>query len=112
MYFNGYYNWRNIRDGLEDESVPSISGDYYLSSTPLNESLIAMDNIIAKFKSDYAVQKMSLVTLTDGASNSMNKHGMGDLYIRLNGKYHMAGSYYNDKRDFTSTMLRLSLIHI
>ena len=106
MYFNGYYNWRNIRDGLEDESVPSISGDYYLSSTPLNESLIAMDNIIAKFKSDYAVQKMSLVTLTDGASNSMNKHGMGDLYIRLNGKYHMAGSYYNDKRDFTSTMLR------
>ena len=23
----------------EDESVPSISGDYYLSSTPLNESL-------------------------------------------------------------------------
>ena len=106
MYFNGYYNWREIRDGAEDESVPSISGDYYLSSTPLNESLIAMDNIIAKFKSDYAVQKMSLVTLTDGASNSMNKHGMGDLYLRLNGKYHMAGSYYNDDRDFTSTMLR------
>ena len=106
MYFNGYYNWRATRDSLEDESVPSISGDYYLSSTPLNESLIAMDNIIAKFKSDYAVQKMSLVTLTDGASNSMNKHGMGDLYLRLNGKYHMAGSYYNDDRDFTSTMLR------
>ena len=61
-----------------------------------------MDHIIKKFKSDYAVQKMSLVTLTDGASNSMNKHGMGDLYLRLNGKYHMAGSYYNDDRDFTS----------
>ena len=106
QYFNGYYNWRSRDFGVEDESVPSISGDYYLSSTPLNESLIAMDNIIAKFKSDYAVQKLSLVTLTDGASNSMNKHGMGDLYIRLNGKYHMAGSYYNDKRDFTSTMLR------
>jgi len=106
QYFNGYYNWRQRTDYTEDESVPSISGDYYLSSTPLNESLIAMDNIIAKFKSDYAVQKMSLVTLTDGASNSMNKHGMGDLYLRLNGKYHMAGSYYNDDRDFTSTMLR------
>ena len=106
QYFNGYYNWRGRDFNEEDESVPSISGDYYLSSTPLNESLIAMDNIIAKFKSDYAVQKMSLVTLTDGASNSMNKHGMGDLYIRLNGKYHMAGSYYNDKKDFTSVMLR------
>ena len=106
QYFNGYYNWRGRDFNEEDESVPSISGDYYLSSTPLNESLIAMDNIIAKFKSDYAVQKLSLVTLTDGASNSMNKHGMGDLYIRLNGKYHMAGSYYNDKKDFTSVMLR------
>ena len=106
MYFNGYYNWRSRDYNEEDTSVPSISGDYYLSSTPLNESLIAMDNIIAKFKSDYAVQKLSLVTLTDGASNSMNKHGMGDLYIRLNGKYHMAGSYYNDKKDFTSVMLR------
>ena len=106
MYFNGYYNWRATRDNLEDESVPSISGDYYLSSTPLNESLIAMDHIIKKFKTDYAVQKMSLVTLTDGASNSMNKHGMGDLYLRLNGKYHMAGSYYNDDKDFTSVMLR------
>ena len=105
-YFNGYYNWRSRDYNEEDESVPSISGDYYLSSTPLNESLIAMDHIIKKFKSDYAVQKMSLVTLTDGASNSMNKHGMGDLYLRLNGKYHMAGSYYNDDRDFTSTMLR------
>ena len=105
--FNGYYNWRQLRDSAEDESVPSISGDYYLSSTPLNESLIAMDHIIKKFKTDYAVQKMSLVTLTDNtASNSMNKHGMGDLYLRLNGKYHMARSYYNDDRDFTSVMLR------
>ena len=42
MYFNGYYNWRRS-DSFEDESVPSISGDYYLSSTPLNESLIAKD---------------------------------------------------------------------
>ena len=106
MYFNGYYNWRRPDHMLEDETVPSINHDYYLSSTPLNESLIAMDHIIKKFKSDYQTDKLSLVTLTDGASNSMNKQGLGDLYLRLNGKYHMAGSYYNDKRDFTSTMLR------
>ena len=38
MYFGDYYGWRT-RNLDEDESVPSISGDYYLSSTPLNESL-------------------------------------------------------------------------
>ena len=106
MYFNGYYNWRRRDPMDEDETVPSISGDYYLSSTPLNESLIGMDHIIKKFKTDYQTDKLSLVTLTDGASNSMNKHGLGELYIKLNGKYHMAGSYYCDKKDFTSVMLR------
>jgi len=107
MYFGDYYGYRRFRmDPMaEDQSVPSISGDYYLSSTPLNESLIGMDYIIKKFKSDYAVQKMSLVTLTDGASNSMNRHGNGELYIKINGKYRMAGSYYHERKDFTSVML-------
>ena len=104
MYFGDYYGWRT-RSFDDDQSVPSISGDYYLSSTPLNESLIGMDHIIKKFKSDYAVQKMSLVTLTDGASNSMNRHGHGELYIKINGKYRMAGSYYYERKDFTSVML-------
>ena len=49
MYFGDYYGWRS-RNYLDDESVPSISGDYFLSSTPLNESLIGMDHIIKKFK--------------------------------------------------------------
>ena len=105
MYFNGYYNWRRS-DSFEDESVPSISGDYYLSSTPLNESLIAMDKIIKKFKTDYAVQKLSLVTLTDGASNSMNHNGCGEIYIKLNNKYVQAGSYYMENKDMTSVLLK------
>ena len=105
MYFNGYYNWRRM-DTFEDESVPSISSDYYLSSTPLNESLITMDKIIKKFKTDYAVQKLSLVTLTDGASNSMNHNGHGEIYIKINNKYHQAGSYYSDNKDMTSVLLK------
>ena len=105
MYFGDYYSHR--RDYLmgEDNSVPNISGDYYLSSTPLNESLIAMDTIIKKFKSDYKTEKLALVTLTDGASNSMHHHGNGELYIKLNNKYKQAGSYWGDKKDFTSVML-------
>ena len=86
MYFGDYYGWRRNNWMHEDESVPSISGDYYLSSTPLNESLIAMDTIIAKFKKDYNTDKLSLVTLTDGASNSMNHPGRGETYIKLNNR--------------------------
>ena len=44
-YFNDRYDWRRRDDRLE---VPSISGDYYLSSTPLNESLIAYGFILSK----------------------------------------------------------------
>ena len=106
MYFGDYYGWRTRTHLDEDESVPSISGDYYLSSTPLNESLVGMDHIIKKFKKDYNTDKLSLVTLTDGASNSMNRPGNGELYIKLNGRYVEAGSYYMEKKDFTSVMLR------
>ena len=105
MYFGGYYNWRR-GDSYEDESVPSISGDYYLSSTPLNESLVAMDHVIKKFKTDYKTDKLSLVTLTDGASNSMHHPKSGELHLKLNGKYVPAHSYWRDKRDFTSVMLK------
>jgi hypothetical protein len=105
MYFGGYYNWRR-GDSSEDESVPSISGDYYLSSTPLNESLVAMDHVIKKFKTDYKTDKVALVTLTDGASNSMHHPKSGDLHLKLNGKYVPACSYWRDKRDFTSVMLK------
>ena len=106
MYFGDYYGWRTRTHLDEDQSVPSISGDYYLSSTPLNESLVGMDHIIKKFKKDYNTDKLSLVTLTDGASNSMNRQGHGDLYLKLNGRYVEAGSYYMEKKDFTSVMLR------
>ena len=109
MYFGDYYGYRRFSrmDPMaEDQSVPSISGDYYLSSTPLNESLIALDTIIAKFKKDYAVQKLSLVTLTDGASNSMNHKGHGEIYVKLNNRYVQAGSYWGDNKDLTSVMLK------
>ena len=106
MYFGDYYGWRRNSWMDEDQSVPSISGDYYLSSTPLNESLIGLDTIIAKFKKDYAVQKLSLVTLTDGASNSMNHNGHGEIYVKLNNRYVQAGSYWGDNKDLTSVMLK------
>ena len=102
MYFGDYYNWRNP----DRDRVPSIPDKYYLSSTPLNESLVAMDHIIKKFKNDYKTDKLALVTLTDGASNSMGRYDSGEIWLKLNNKYVLADSYWNDKNDFTSVMLR------
>ena len=47
---------------------PSYLG---LGGTPLNEAIIAMMDIVPKFKSDTGVQKVNTVFLTDGASNSI-----------------------------------------
>ena len=48
--------------------------EFQLSSTPLNETLAAMYTIIPKFKQKYQVDKLSLITLTDGHSNNENKN--------------------------------------
>jgi hypothetical protein len=48
-------------------SMPSIFG---LSSTPLNHAIIAMMNIVPKFKKETGVQKVNTIFLTDGNSNS------------------------------------------
>jgi len=103
-YFNDRYNWRRRDDRLE---VPSISGDYYLSSTPLDESLIAMDSIIKKFKNDYHTDKVALVTLTDGSANHMNSKDGGELRLKLNNKYvKCESSYRGNDKDLTYRLLK------
>ena len=81
--------------------MPSVPSDYYLSSTPLNESLIAMDKIIAKFRPDYNTQKVALVTLTDGYANSLNCKVM-QILIKLGSKYHKCEwSFRNENKNLT-----------
>ena len=103
LAFSDYYNWRNP----DHMSVPSISGKYYMSSTPLNESLIAMDTIIAKFKSDYKTEKLALVTLTDGSANSISTTSGSRMMIKLGNKYHLCHYGWRDeKRDLTYHLLK------
>ena len=103
-YFNDRYNWRR-RD--EQVSVPSISNDYYLSSTPLNESLIAMDSIIKKFKNDNHTDKVALVTLTDGSANHLSTENGGELNIKLNNRYVKCEyNYRGDGKDLTYRLLK------
>ena len=103
-YFNDRYNWRR-RD--EQVSVPSISNDYYLSSTPLNESLIAMDSIIKKFKNDNHTDKVALVTLTDGSANHLSTENGGEINIKLNNRYvKCESSYMGNDKDLTYRLLK------
>jgi len=103
-YFNDRYDWRRRDDRLE---VPSISGDYYLSSTPLDESLIAMDSIIKKFKNDYHTDKVALVTLTDGSANHLSTQNGGELRLKLNNKYvKCESSYRGNDKDLTYRLLK------
>jgi len=103
LYFSGYYNWRDSNQ----LRVPSISSEYYLSSTPLNESLVAMDTIIKKFKNDYKTDKVALITLTDGSSNSMCTHSGGQLMIKLGKSYKLCHYSWRgeSKKDLTGNLL-------
>jgi hypothetical protein len=64
--------------------------EFHLSSTPLNESLAAMYKIIPMFRQKYQVDKMSLITLTDGHSNNSNK----STYKTVDGKLKCPGDSY------------------
>tara|TARA_R100001460_G_scaffold47746_1_gene85568 strand:+ start:20 stop:748 length:729 start_codon:yes stop_codon:yes gene_type:complete len=57
-----------------------MPSEYYLGSTPLNEALVVLDKMIPMFKEKNKIEKMSLITLTDGGSNHTfsEKMMMGD----------------------------------
>ena len=103
-YFN---DRRSYRMDPNHVNAPSISGDYYLSSTPLDESLIAMDSIIKKFKNDYHTDKVALVTLTDGSANSVHTTNGGEVRLKLNNKYVKCEySWRGEGKDLTYRLLK------
>jgi hypothetical protein len=58
---------------------------YGLNSTPLNESLLFLSDYIGKFIGNNAVEKMSLVTLTDGEGHGLQPNEYGGIrdYTRV-----------------------------
>ena len=62
--------------------------EYYLGSTPLNEALVVLNKMIPIFKDRNRIEKMSLITLTDGGSSNSSfndkmmdtSNGLDDLY--------------------------------
>lgn len=49
----------------------NVYGQYQLYGTPLNEAMLYMVDYVGKFKKKYNVQKMSLITLTDGDGSTL-----------------------------------------
>ena len=60
-----------------------------LSGTPLNESIIALHNIIPKFKKEQGVEKLNTIILTDGESQSVSYF---TEYTSHSGEVHMGKS--------------------
>ena len=94
----------------------------HLSGTPLNESLVALHQILPKFKSDNKLQKVQCVILTDGEAyplkyyREVERHWEDEPYLgtgscgdnvslrdrKLGKTYNFSYEYYS----FTDTMLR------
>ena len=69
---------------------------FTLGGTPLNESLSYMYNYIPKFRQKYNVEKLSLITLTDGAGHSLNTvHGGKDPLRESGYEYDAEGKYHS-----------------
>jgi len=95
-----------------------------LSGTPLNESIVALHQIIPEFKNKNKLQKVNVVILTDGEGNHLNydvnlQHYRGNNYSYM-GKNYINGSnalrdrkigyvYRNFKNDLDSNLTAILL---
>ena len=102
----------------------SYRGRYYtpigwnLSGTPLNESLVALHEILPTFQKENKLQKVQCVILTDGEAHSLKYHKEfnrpyeKEPYLGLNGlgsnsflRDRKTGHTYSLKSDLTDTLL-------
>ena len=82
----------------------------HLGSTPLNQALATMIDIIPKFKSKYGIEKMSFITLTDGASDSGD--GIADDFTDSKGKQSIISNPYKGKLVITVNGKNYDTSHI
>ena len=100
------YSSKRLVDWYDNETGTSCARPIYLpqcmqlGSTPLNQALAAMIDIIPKFKSKYAIEKLSFVTLTDGASDS--GEGITDDFTDSQGNHSIVSNSYKGKLVITS----------
>ena len=102
-YYDSNYG-RSYRDYDYDKpNGYGIPSRFSLGNTPLNESLIYLTDLLPKFKKKYGIEKMTLITLTDGGANGMRGAIKGaeersdwekkKVFIMPNGKKLVKDSY-------------------
>jgi len=101
-----------------------MPSEYYLGSTPLNEALVVLDKMIPMFKDKHKIEKMSLVTLTDGGANHtfnekmlMTDKGMNGInmgynppVIKVGKKQYTFKNHKDHYRSHNTTGLLLDII--
>ena len=121
LYFEDRYTnnrrfnpYQRSEDQMAASNSYGIPSKYYLGNTPLNESLIYMDKLIPMFKKKYGIEKMTFITLTDGAGNSprgklvgkTNDSWSDEEYYKENvyqiGKTKFIGDYHNTTENLLS----------
>ena len=70
LSYEGRYTRFDTNISEDKGDVMDTPTQYYLGTTPLNESLVVMNKIVPMFKAKYNIEKLTFITLTDGASNS------------------------------------------
>ena len=123
-----HYVWMTIKGMCRRYEDWSVTGypveyqrQYVLSSTPLNESIIAMMDYAPKFKKRTGVQKLNTIFLTDGESDmlpgiwdshdehiTMQRYGEENLIIDpvTNNQYEMKCSRYSRVKEATPLLLK------
>ena len=76
LSYHGRYN-SGSRDSWEGDNF-NCPSEYYLGSTPLNQAIVALNEMIPVFKDKNKIEKMSVITLTDGGANWCFGSTMGD----------------------------------
>lgn len=82
-------------------------GNYALNGTPLNVSLMYMIDYIGKFIKHNDVEKMNLITLTDGESNTLTRYnyaGVNNLGRIISGHTYVTENGINKRVNATSIL--------
>ena len=115
MYHMGaYWNNRYSRKFINSDEYYAqsetwgIPSEYYLGNTPLNESLVYINKLIPMFKSKYDIEKMTFITLTDGAGNYPRMDIIGDPkndYWERTTVFELDGKKFAERGNITSNLL-------
>ena len=105
----GGYRGRRFLDEQKIWDSLTYPSKYHMSSTPLNDALIAFHALVPEFISKYSIDKMNTIIMTDGHSDSGCRRYEPDS-VRYNENWGPKGNTYfvskRNKRQYKSNSSR------